>query len=82
MNGDTESGRKLLKKSLSALPNDVMILSDLAALELQQMNFNLARDYALKALEIDENFPPAQDVFMTINAFSRLRRGTSDKIQS
>lgn len=72
MNGDTKQGRQLLLKALKTLSEDISILCDLAVLENQQFNYEMAEKYALCALEIDPNHPQAQEVFQATQMFKRL----------
>jgi len=73
MSGDVETGRKMLKHALEMLPQDVPILCDLAVLENQAQNGNEAKEYALRAIEIDPENPMAQEVFMVVSIFNKIR---------
>ncbi|MBI4035704.1 tetratricopeptide repeat protein [Candidatus Daviesbacteria bacterium] len=73
MNGDVELGRTLIKRALTKLPEDIQILCDLAVLETRQGNGDLAKEYALKAFEIDATHPLVQEVFKTVVHFDKER---------
>jgi len=73
MNGDAETGRKLLKQALEGLPQDISILCDLAVLENQEQNGHEAEKYALKAMEISPNDPMVQEVFVVVSSFNKIR---------
>lgn len=80
MNGDSQSGRKLLKSSLKQLPSDVSILCDLAVLENQEANSEEAMNYALKAIELEPENPMAQEVFQVVTTVSKIRSELTKKI--
>lgn len=80
MHGDVKKGRKLLKQALKQLPRDVSTLCDLAVLENQQQNEKEAKNYALRAQEIDHNNPLVQEVFRTVLYFGNLRSKLKRKI--
>lgn len=73
MNGDADRGRKLMKQALKTIPLDVQMLCDLAILEIQQGNGKEAKEYAVKANEIDPSNHLAQEVFMKVVAFDKER---------
>lgn len=80
MNGDVELGRRLIKQALEKIPNDVQILCDLAVLETRQGNGDLAKEYALKAFEIDAIHPLVQEVFKTVVHFDKERARLTKRI--
>lgn len=73
MNGDVELGRTLIKQALTKLPDDIQILCDLAVLETRQGNGDLAKEYALRAFEIDAVHPLVQEVFKAVVYFDKER---------
>lgn len=80
MNGDVELGRKLIKQALERIPDDIQILCDLAVLETRQGNGDLAKEYALRAFEIDAIHPLVQEVFKTVLRFDKERTRLIRKI--
>ena len=73
MNGDASLGRKLIKQALEKIPQDAQILCDLAVLETRQGNGKKAKEYALKAYEVNPNNPETQEVFMKVVSFDKER---------
>ena len=80
MNGDVELGRNLIKQALEKLPRDIQILCDLAVLETRQGNGDKAKEYALKAFEIDPIHPLVQEVFKTVVHFYKERTRLTRRI--
>ena len=80
MNGDVELGRKLIKQALENIPDDIQILCDLAVLETRQGNGDLAKEYVLRAFEIDAIHPLVQEVFKTVVHFDKERTRLTRKI--
>lgn len=80
MNGDVELGRTLIKHALTKLPDDIQILCDLAVLETRQGNGDLAKEYALRAFEIDAVHPLVQEVFKTVVHFDKERARLTKRI--
>ena len=80
MGGDVELGRNLVKQALKKIPDDVQILCDLAVLETRQGNGEVAKEYALKAFEIDAVHPLVQEVFKTVVHFDKERTRLTRKI--
>lgn len=74
MNGDGDLGRKLMKKALERIPDDVQILCDLAVLETGQENGEKAKEYATRAFEIDPSNPLVQEVFQAVISFDKARK--------
>lgn len=79
MNGDARRGRDLLLIALKKLPNDLMILCDLAVLENQQGNGKKSEEYALAALGVHPDEPRAQEVFAAVTFFNKLRENIYKK---
>jgi len=80
MNGDVELGRKLIKQALERIPDDIQILCDLAVLETRQGNGDLAKEYALRAFEIDAIHPLVQEVFKIVVHLDKERTRLIRKI--
>lgn len=80
MNGDGELGRKLMKKALEQIPDDVQILCDLAVLETGQENGEKAKEYATRAYEIDPGNPLTQEVFRAVTSFYTARKRLNKKL--
>jgi len=80
MSGDVELGRKLIKQALERIPDDIQFLCDLAVLETRQGNGDLAKEYALRAFEIDAVHPLVQEVFKTVVHFDKERSRLTKRI--
>jgi len=80
MNGYINLGRDYIQKSLKALPYDVQILCDLAVIEMSQDKGKEAKEYALKALEIDPTNPLTQEVFQKALSFDNARTRSKKKM--
>lgn len=68
MNGDIAMGRALIKQALEKNPEDVQILCD------------LAKEYALKAFEIDSIHPLVQEVFKMVVHFDKEKTRLTRRI--
>ncbi len=79
LNGDPDSGRKLILQSVEKLP-DAQAYCDLAVLENQQGNYDKAMEYALKTKEIEPENETVQEVIGVITFCRKLREQSLDSI--
>lgn len=80
MNGSVEVGREMMISAHQMYPDDIQILCDPAVLENKETNYQKAKEYILKALEIDPAHPTANEVLQVIEFFEKFKIDLSNKV--
>lgn len=58
--GDTQKYQEIIKRALEIKPNDVSLLFNLGVFAAEENNFEAAKEYYTKVIEIDPSYTAAQ----------------------